>query len=602
MKKKLLGILSLVLCLGMLLTSCSKGGKAFNEVVVDPYVNENPVLTAFVEDKVFDGEDVQMNVLDTFAGRYVVFNNATAEVGEAYIALYDAKDSKVIKSWNKPVTQDENLDPVSYTDIATKYGEGIYGVIEDNDDEVIAFYVAYKHVDVEKNETTYTYTVYNLDNSEVYTEDIDNIYNFSLEYDVFKNNLFINGCQYKIGAKLTKVESYNKFTKLPDIDDVGEEYIYDEVNGSIVIYDFDYNKVGVYTYPAVHNSYWHVLQNGNILFTGENIVPENEDDYDYLARSNNYGNAVAVKYNTVYELYNVAEDKTEKLDFDNYIVEEVGCIDKDSDFNVYGGKYANLVVLVEIQDKIISESGKVMAMDNEGKLEAFPEVVPNQIYVADSGIQGRYLVYDMNEDCYLVDGNGKVLGDWSKIEENIDLDEDDNPIRNDSYFVSDDVIYDWNLTKIADIPEDYILTGVLANGFMFASRTEDEVAAGEDQTYTIKSYVFKNGAFTELTSYKADEYSQPEVGVEAALAEKISDQLYIVQKVTMGELGMPENAKIAIYNENGTLLKEFTDIDLMSGVEPFDIAVEAEDGSYVLLYSADGTVYKVAAAAQSVGA
>lgn len=604
MKKKLLGILSLVLCLGMLLTSCSKGGKSFKDMAVDPYVNENPVLTAFVEDKVFDGEDVRMMIRNTFNGRYVLFNDIAAEAGEAYIALYDAKDSKVIKSWNRPVTHDENNNPVSYTDIAN----GIYGTI-DKDGEAIAFYVAYKEVYGDDGKTVYYYTMYNLDGSEVYTEDIDSIYNFSIDsndYDIVGNNLFINDCQYKIGAKLTKVESYNKFTYIPEAYEynVGAEYLYKQVNNSVVIYDFDFNVVGTYYLPAVFEPNWYVLENGNIFCSGGRLLPEDAKDYDVL--ESNY------KIDFICEIYNVEKDKVIELDFDNKIVDLDKVITVDDEiYNVFGGKIKNIVEVQEIEDHQINQTKKYMAMDNEGNLSEIPEIVPNQGEIYSSEIAGRYVVgvlpYDSYYETYskylLVDGNGNVLGDYNSVMDSIDEDLDLGDIMNDSYFISDDVIYDWNLNKVADKPEDYMLTGILANGFMFASRTEEPVVAGEDKTYTFKTYVFKNGAFTELTSYTGNEYGQPEVaGVEVAMAQGFSDQLYIVTKVTMSELGMPENAKIAIYNEEGTMLKEFTDIDVMASSEPFSMAIEAEDGSYVLLYSADGTVYKVAAAAQSVGA
>jgi len=589
MKKKILGILSLVLCLGMLLTSCSKGGKAFNEVVVDPYEEKAPILTSVTDFKVFSGEDVDMEMVDSFGGRFVVFQNndviVNDKVGEAYIAVVDVKESKVIKSWNwVDKYNEEQHEPLSYTDIANIGGEAIYDALYNEDDEVIAFYVGYVHYDAENYDTEYSYTLYNLDGSEVNSEDVDYMYSgWTLNYNVKRDNLFVNDEQYKIGATLTIVGSYNKFTKFPSIDEEGEKYLYDEVNGSIIIYDFNYNKVGVYTYPATHMMDWCVLQNGDILFNGTNMLPFDADDYDYYYPSGSF----AQKFENKVEIYSVAEGKAEKLDLGDYVIDDVISIEKDSEYDIYGSNYANILYLAEIQDKVVSDKIKVMAMDSEGKLSEMPELVPNQDVVRASGIQGRYVAVDMNGNAFYVDANGKVLGDWNKINNYATN-------RNESYFVSDSKIYDWDLNVVAEISEDYNLVGILAHGYVFATSSEDVVAEGEQQTYTMKTIIFKDGAFTDLTSYKAIDSNSglPAEGETVAAADVISDQLYMVMSMKW-TAGVPEDVKVVIYNEAGTQLKEITDIDV-TGSEPIRFAVAAEDGSYAAVYAPDGTIYKFA--------
>ena len=641
MKKKLLGIMSLVLCLGMLLTSCGKSN-AFKDSIVDPYVNENPTLIGFAESKVFDDEDVDMQLLDSFDGRYVLFQNNDVidneKVGEAYIVLYDAKDSKVIKTWNYPDKYDEeNSKKLSYTEIAmqsilvdgyyydlentrrnfskSEY-RGIYNAIYD-DEGVIAFYVVYKNYNAKENETTYNYTVYNLDGSEVFSADIIETnfnvnehlngidyeeyvrieeslidYVWAPEYKVIANNLIVNNSLYKIGSKLIKVESYNQFSYVPEIypENVGEKYLYKETNNSVVIYDFDFNVVATYNMPIVSGGEWSILKNGNIFFEGYKVLSEDSKKYDVI--ETNYG-YTAVKKELVYEIYNVEKDKVIELDFDKQVW-LYNRIEDDSDYNVFGGEVSNLVIVYDIEDGYVSETAKVMAMDNEGKLSELPKVVPNQFDIRVSGIKGYFIVTDMSGNEFLVDSTGKVLGDWYIVSESIEE-------RNDSYFISDGAIYDWNLNKVMDIPEEYLYVGKLANGFMFMNETKNEVAEGEEQTYTRQTIIFKDGVFTNLTSYKSDENGLPVAGEEMAMAMPLTEQLYIIQKATANEFGEAEDIKLIICNEKGSIVKEFA-YDDEDSLVLFDVAVEAEDGSYVMFYTPNGTVYTITMAMQSIAA
>lgn len=550
MKKKILGIISAVLCLSMLLTSC--GAKKFDKVVVDPYKDTTPTLVNKSESTIFSGDDVNMSTYET-NGDYVMFWNSNAVIGEKEFVLYNALTGSTVKTW----------DAVQ-TDGTVSYKQLYDGSVIEVDGETAGFVVQYEEFEFSTDMFKYYQTVYTLDGVELYTTEKSQS-SSQKDVSVKGNSVFFDGQMFKFANKtLTKVNDYNAFKFIPSIDDHNDTYLYDVVksNGEIdriIVYDYDFNAVGTYIAPACKSTKYYILENGNILFQGSNSVPENEKEFDYI----DVVNGLVVKKIFVTELYNVEKGKVKKLDV-NYKINEVKVLDEDSDYNIFGDKVKNLISITENVDNYLLNSTKMLVFDNNGKIsDGIPKVIENQDEIFSADIKGRYVAVDKSDNMFLINETGAVLGCVTSIAHS-----------NNKNFIYDGKIYDYNLAEVKSIPKDYSYYGNTANTFIFKEQT------GEIPNLRTRYYALKDGDFVKI----ADSQSNTSL-------LSVEDQYYVIEETLTNNTTGITTYEYEIFNEAGTSLKVI-ESDVYITINK---AITADNGSYVLLYTSSGKVVKLGA-------
>ena len=550
MKKKILGIISAVLCLSMLLTSC--GAKKFDKVVVDPYKDTTPTLVNKSESTIFSGDDVDMSVYAS-SGDCVMFWNENAIIGENEFVLYNALTSSTVKTWSAVQTD----GTVSY--------KKIYNGIEITvNNETAGFIIQYKEFEFSTDTTKYYQTVYTLDGVELYTTEKSQS-SSQKNVTVEGNSIFFDGQMFKFANKtLTKVNDYNAFKFIPSIDDYNDTYLYDVVkrNGEIdriIVYDYDFNAVGTYIAPACYGGTYFILENGNILFQGIQIVPENEKDYDLIELTD----TAVIKCKLCTELYNVEKDKVKKLDVD-YMINEIRVLDEDDEYAIYGDKVKNLISLTEIVDNYPLNTSKWLVIDNNGKIsDTIPQVIENQDVIFSIFIEGRYIARDKADNNFLIDETGSVIG---YIPSSVSY-------TNEKYLIVDNKIYDFNLVEKKEIPSTYSFYRDMSNSFIF-SESETNSQIGN----RVKYYLFKDGEFVKIADTQAN----------TSLAT-VGGEYYVVKETLVNNSTQVATYEYNIYNEAGNLLETIESDDVLV----IRSAITAKDGSYVLLYTSSGKVVKL---------
>lgn len=574
MKKKLLGLISVVLSLCML-CACNSG-LSLNSGSFDMPTFTPAAAPVALFDKEVDFDDVETQEM----GKFILFHNDGLGVeGGKLCVLYNVETATVVKEWTMP-DRSEEPDTTQAGSITTVYYIELIG----DYDLAAGWMVVDQKFEWEANgvpQASFITTIYNTLGESVATastelvsvDDRDGMMNLRPIYpeQIGKNFLFDDALYRCIedgdDVVIEKDESYGPFSfipKLGEYTEVTEDYIYN-MNGYelgrdfyvdyVDVYNHNFEKIGCYNVGYFDHVYYNVdlLENGNLFFQYGIYLPDNAEEYDVYFEGE--------KIDVITEVYNVEKDSVEQIDCD-YIVEDIR-FGREGD--IFDGAADNIIYASKIENKRVNEDeSKYYTMSNDGKIEDnFPELIPNQMYVRTAMLEDRFIALDKNGTQYFVTGSGEILG----------------VLPGDEYItpagiVFDGKIYDKDLKVVVDYEEEgYYFDDFVLDKLIFTKDYEDA-----DKNMQTAWYVYEtNGETTtwkKLADTANDEYLY-------------SEQVFYVIAKTETVDSVPVT-KSTIYSSDGTALVSNIELEFDYTLYGSDI----EEGAAVIVYTAEN-VWKI---------
>ena len=553
MKKKLFAIAAMMLCIVMLLSSCSllSGSIKFKKFADDNYQPDVDASRTTVE-KV----DINGNLSYPAAGNVIVLQGKNKTTGRATHTIYNMETNKVIwKGENSFTKLADGDETVEYT---LQLKEIFI------DDEEIGLVIVTKET---KTVTSFSKTVYDVtvwaeDGTEVVSlKDVDttkvanSIWTvsdlFSIQekvYRISKNGNVAyafdwSSARQKPSTYLTKAGGY-----YVDFSSYSGE-------GSVSVYDDCLNTVMTYTPPAYDvlgsdstlfdlTTHTHILSNGNVILqyvVGQDIMAKK---YDFLL--------LGGKYNLHTVLLEAETGKIKELKLD-YIIQEVGFGYMNEDMGV-SKDVENVAIAYPIEDGRINQSGsaaKLLSLKNNGKIEGALEL-PIMGMTVEDGItavaHNRWLINAVNGRSYIVDENGDIVGEDFNVTD-----------RNADFFLMDDRIYDWNLDVKYDLSSENV-----------------------DEIYVMNHSVFfktKEGAFKLYANGELKTLADEKAATEGKRFVKyLCEGAYLIM-----DANDSAGTKYEIYNDMGVLL------DTVVGNKTPEFCAMTEDGVILLCAHVTGS-------------
>lgn len=450
MKKRLLVLTAMMLCLVMALSSCSLFTSTikFKSFVDKDYQPDVDASRTTVEKLDFNGK-----LFYPATGDIIVLQGKNPTTNRTTYTIYNLATNKVIWSGENSLTKTANgNETVEYTPQLKK--------ITIDDKEICLFIVTKETKTVTSfSKTVCDVTVLAEDGTEVVTlKDVDESKTlnsvwtvgdlFSIQekvYRVSKNGSVAyafdwNSARQKPTSYLTKAGEY-----YVDYSRYSNEY-------SVSIYDNCLNTVLTYTPPMYDvlesdlplfdlPTHSHVLSNGNVIVqyvVGQDIMAKK---YDFLL--------LGGKYNLHTVLLEAKTGKVKDLKLD-YIIREVAFDAAIENMGV-SKEVENVAIAYPIEDGRINQSGsaaKLLSVGNDGKIAGALEL-PVTGMTVEYGItavaHSRWLINAVNGRSYIVDENGNVIGEDFNVAD-----------RNGDFFLMDNRIYDWNLNLKCDLKDENI--------------------------------------------------------------------------------------------------------------------------------------------------
>ncbi len=331
----------------------------------------------------------------------------------------------------------------------------------------------------------------------------------------------------------------------------GDYYITINDEG-IAIYDGVLNLVMTHWVPSygLATARVFVLANGNVLV--QYWVPQDplSEEYDMLWEGDKcdlYSYRIDAKSGKVKEL------KTD------YLVAKVWDI---TEMDFYHERVENLAVIHEIEDQrvdISRSAGKLVSLGNSGKIDGYvEELIPNMAPELPVQVStNRWILTDLAERQFLVNERGDVIGEVTGI--------DLGKARPD-FFLLNNKIYDWDLNVKADLAEEKLVGDykVMDHGVLFgAEGKETKLYAGGEVKTIIDRVTAEAGK---------------------RIVQHVSSSLYVIIDIAVAGV-----VKYELYNDIGILL---TVVDNVS-IDPNGIVYTAESTNAVLIKARDGADHTV---------
>lgn len=472
MKKRLLVLTAMILCVVMALSSCSLFTstvkfKDFVDKDYTPDVNASRTTVNKVDISGKLNEDAGGDKL----GNVIVLQGTNKTTNRTMYTVYNVATNKVIWSGENSVNKlADGEETVNYTlQKKTVYLDAAVN-------EVTCLVIVIKEIRTVTSfaKTAYDITVWAEDGTEIVTfkdvdknKALDSIWAaadlFSIQEKVYRLSKE-GGAEFAFDWSSARQNPTGYLTKAGDyyVDYTGYHYEY-----SVSIYDNCLNTVLTYAPPVYDvidsetplfnlRGSSHILSNGNVIVqyvVGQDIMAKK---YDFML--------LGGKYNLHTVLLDVKTGKVKELKLD-YIIEEVMFGAATEDMGV-SQEVENVALGYIIEDGRINQSSaaaKLLSVRNDGKVEGALEL-PMTGMTVENGItavaHNRWLINTINGRSYIVDENGDVIGEDFDVAQ-----------RNGDLFLMDNRIYDWNLDVICDLSKENIEEiYVMDHGVFFKTR------------------------------------------------------------------------------------------------------------------------------------
>lgn len=531
MKKRLLALAAMMLCVVMMLSSCTlfTPNLKFKKLIQKDAAPEAEITLT-------NGK--KLDVKGTTSGDYSI------DSSNVVVFVDNSDSSKTTTVYN--VATGETIWSATDTEDA-KYTVDFKKVYA-NDETIVILFVYEKG-----KEDAYKVTVYSENGKEIVAlNDID-LNTFKANAWAMEDLLCVKDKLYRISedGNANAVGSWSELRTKPEyLEKAGDYYVYlDEY--SVVIYDSSLNVTATYDAPmydsasGVSGYVACPLSNGNVIVQYRVYQDIMSKKYDFLMNGN--------KYKLYTTLIQAKNGKTKDLNLD-YVLEGV----------VYDGleavglneKVDNYAIAYAIEDKYVNRninSAKAISLTNKGRVAGVFEIpAPGVSWTSNFELvaQNRWMLSTTDGRNLLLNEKGKVIGEIPYVEN-----------ANANFFLEDNKIYDWDLNVKLDLNEQKAENIVVMNNSVLFENED-----GEQMIYTkdgVKNLTDKDEPGRSFT--------------------RLSGGAYMITDATEAD------AKYEIYNDQGTLLFTITDSVYTPVVEK-----TAENGALLLsaqLKDGTGTVY-----------
>ena len=440
--KKLALLLVLALALVPVLASCNNSEAAETETETAAetvYVPEELSFTdlyktdyAELDNEVFnlaEGKALEGLMNTTYshtAGDLLVFYGTTYNSGDTKIAAYNVKTGEVVY---KLVYEEAGAEVTTTATISSYNG--------------VAFIIEKKDVtSLVSATTTTTYTLYDATATQLATKE-----NTTFEISSLANDLIaIDGKVYSVEDDELNELFELGMKKIPYCSVLTDKYNYEFSDDKVLVYDQEFDLV-TYTKGDANadDTSFFVLNNGNILVINYYELLDEAEEYDF---------AVGIeKYNVDHFVFDVESGESTYYELD-FVVQYAVSGYSYPEFNklLEEGVIENLAYVTPIINKTLSDSMEdcdLVNLSNELVILAtIEDIIPNQENTMPEPIaEDRYLISNVAGQQFLIDGNGKILGEVSA-----DVSDDLSYAYNDvfaSLFVDNlGNVYDYDLNKL----------------------------------------------------------------------------------------------------------------------------------------------------------
>lgn len=537
MKKKLLVLVAMLLCVVTVLASCASSMK-FEKVVGDgAYNDENPTLTTAAK------VDVKGTRYDA-EGDLIVFKDTAEETGLNTWTVYNLATGASV--WTATETKSEagaTTTRVRYSVVLYTYEDVSWFKVTTTTTATTVVENAADDVDVDK-----AYSLRDAKGAEFATST-----NKGSSVVTLLDLIRFDGKVYRIAkdATIAYAFDYSDVAALPAVQTKVGDYYYAMGEGFAAVYDSSLNLV-VYHTPHSETDgdvMYHVLNNGNVLLQYTLEESDYTEDYDLKMDGG---------YVTVYSyLLNVETGKVSELNLD-YLVWNVVARQSDDDQWIYNEKVENLAVVVYFEDERVDYSTtarKLVSLSNKGKIKGEVNLIDNQAPVAPELVaNNRWIVSDLAGNKFLLNEEGDVMANVTAMKD-----------YNASYIMLNGKIYDWDLNVKYDmVNNDVTLLDTLEHGVLM---TNDD---GETLLYVngeVKTLINKDNKGKQ-------EVEMLVVGTEEVWTEIDHDEYWDLQHD-----GDPDTVVRERYIQNrGYVYERYDGLDEIYSDAIFAIVKVADDG------------------------
>lgn len=508
MKKRLFALATLMLCVVMMLSSCSlfTAKLKFKKVTQKDAAPETKDILTSATKVDIDGDFRSEH--DYPSNKLVVFSGYDSSSGSRTTTVYNLEKGQIV--WSGKDTKD------------VKYTVSLKNATVDS--EQISILFVYK----KGTESTYKVTVFSENGTEIVALNNVNKTMFDENAWVASDILCVQDKIYRISAdgNASEVGNWSGLKRAPSSLQKAGDYYVDVPSSSypIIIYDSSLNVTATYNVPmydsssSVSHYSANPLSNGNVIVQYTVRQDDMAKKYDLLMNG--------TKYDFYTELIEAKTGKVKELNLDYLFMSSNSVVYGDALEDIGASKKIdNLIPAYPIKDKQVdrnNNSAKVLSVTNKGRVAGVLEAPTPDTFLA-NGVeliaQNRWKVSAFGGRSLLLNEKGNVIGEIS------DLD-----YVRDDFFVKDNRVYDWDLNLKIDLnaenAEDVM---ILNHGILFKN------GDGENMLYTngsVQTLIGKDNNGRSISYFSAGAYM-----------------------VTV----MSGSLKYEIYNDQGTLLTTITD-------------------------------------------
>ncbi len=294
------------------------------------------------------------------------------------------------------------------------------------------------------------------------------------------------------------------------------DYYVSKNSTGFTVYDIHYKYIGEYIFPnyTSHTSAY-ILKNGNIFVQYRIELPSDAEEYDIFDNG--------TKYDLVQKIISAKNLSEKEISLDFYVA-NISPVNSDAESYPFKKEIDNIASCYKIEDRKYDDNNPLtLGFSNSGKTQ---------------------LVYDEQYRSYTPIGNG-YLNAYTKAGIRVILDSKLNVVTKiastsaitGKYIVTNTAIYDFNLTKLADLTTDtltYNFKGVIGNNLIFTAF---------DETLNEDYFIF-DGTFTKIVDASEN---QSFLGIYANSLYAVSTT---VDTVTTTRIYKSDKTELANYTDN----------------------------------------------------
>ena len=448
--KKIISLTALILCVAMVLASCSFSDMSFKKFYKDLEYKAPNQLTKSNQITAIDGLE--------FERAYEHLLLFTTKDGETY-KIYNAKTDAIVLTMDT-----ENMR----TDFFTAFETPFIKVTETKTTD----------------DTTTTYVRLYTAKGALITEaknPTDTSINTNLDFFKF------NGVFYRVNKDGSATACSYYLENLPGITQKTENYYYAVASNQVSVYDNDLNCVFYWEFPSANitNQGIYLLEEGILLAQGVERLPDDASKYDYASSG--------TKYNVVSFILNVEKDKATEEDLD-YRVSYVLSMDRiynyqETETNSLPKSVINYATVKFINEhRLDSRETEVVIKKNGETIKLAPEFES----LPDIAVKDRWIYTRYNGEQYLINEKGDIIGNITGV---------GYSDRNENFICMGEKILDYDLNVVYDAKTNgKRIINVLQTSIILADESPD--SEGKTNYYLYKA----DKTLSKIDNYEDSEY------------------------------------------------------------------------------------------------